>query len=304
MEYSRHPATTLLTLTLLFLTSAANGPVHAQLDSALSLFSICTGNLWQYKHVHITSSWPPGPADFYEERVLSDSLCPNGKKYKFFQLYPHPGADSRLLRIDSATGCVYAYLWGGEELPLDSLRASPNDNFHGLRCTGVAIDTVLGIVTTTKSFEWAITGYGRRYQYAMGLGIVYKMEWDIFGDYELGSTDISELIYAKVDGREYGTPLTVEKPPENLPSDFVLEQNYPNPFNSTTTVNVFVPQTQSISLEVFSSIGQVVARLHEGEASVGWHAIHWGAHGCASGVYICRLRTASGTVSRKLLFLQ
>jgi hypothetical protein len=312
MRDFRHIATPLFTATALFLSSLANRSVSAQVDSALALFPMSTGNVWQYHYQYWVHNWKVGPSKTYEQWVQGDSILPNGKIYKIFlwrHQYPGMTYSRRLLRVDSATACVYEYVEGstGEKL-VDSLRASRNDRLGSessmVRSMDVRVDTVLGVVTAIKRFGWESLGHGRWYEYALGIGMSLQAETCRDCRMELGTADIYDVIYAKVDGREYGTYVSVEKHPETLPSSFVLEQNYPNPFNSTTTFNIFVPQAQSVSLEVFSSLGQVVARLYDGVISAGWHSIPWDAHGHATGLYICRLRTVSGALSRKLLLLQ
>ena len=88
-----------------------------------------------------------------------------------------------------------------------------------------------------------------------------------------------------------------------------LQQNAPNPFNSQTIFSYFLPEPGLARLEVFALTGQRVAVLHQGHHSAGIHRLHWDGHDhqgrpLASGIYLYRLVTAEGVLTRKLVLLR
>ena len=85
-----------------------------------------------------------------------------------------------------------------------------------------------------------------------------------------------------------------------LPATWVLHQNYPNPFNPTTDIAFEVPQRSSVSLKVFSLLGQQVAVLVDGIQEAGKHVTIFNAAGLASGIYFYRLSTVSTVLTRKM----
>lgn len=94
-----------------------------------------------------------------------------------------------------------------------------------------------------------------------------------------------------------------------IPQNFVLLNNFPNPFNSGTTISFDVPKTERIELSIFNILGQHIITLFSGEAAVGRNTLLWnGVNGkgihVASGVYICRLKTQSSIISKKMLYLK
>ena len=95
-----------------------------------------------------------------------------------------------------------------------------------------------------------------------------------------------------------------------IPREYVLEQNYPNPFNPETSIHFEVPRTGSVTLVVYSVLGQKVATLVEGERQIGRYTATWSGRSdsgarVASGMYIYRLETANGVVlTRKMLLIQ
>ena len=94
-----------------------------------------------------------------------------------------------------------------------------------------------------------------------------------------------------------------------LPHGPQLQQNAPNPFNSQTIFSYFLPEPGLARLEVFALTGQRVAVLHQAHHSAGIHRLHWDGHDhqgrpLASGIYLYRLVTAEGVLTRKLVLLR
>ena len=88
-----------------------------------------------------------------------------------------------------------------------------------------------------------------------------------------------------------------------------LAQNAPNPFNSQTVLSYFLHAPSPARLEVFSLTGQRVAVLHQGPQQAGYHRLHWNGRDdagrlVASGVYLYRLVTDEGILTRKLMLLR
>lgn len=89
-----------------------------------------------------------------------------------------------------------------------------------------------------------------------------------------------------------------------LPTETTLEANYPNPFNPTTTVSFALPEAMPVRLEVFTTTGQLVATLVDAPMTSGMHHIEFRAENLASGLYLYRLTTPSGTLTRKMTLLK
>ena len=95
-----------------------------------------------------------------------------------------------------------------------------------------------------------------------------------------------------------------------LPDSPQLAQNAPNPFNSQTVFAYFLPAPGPAHLEVFTLTGQRVAVLHQGlQQQVGYHRLRWNGHDdagrpVASGIYLYRLVTTEGVLTRKLTLLR
>jgi len=100
-------------------------------------------------------------------------------------------------------------------------------------------------------------------------------------------------------------PVSVEETEGTKPV-LALWQNRPNPFNPATTIVYSVPAQTHARLIVYDISGRAAARLVDRVESVGRHDVHWlgeddRGRPLASGVYVCRLTTAFGHVTRRLV---
>ena len=88
-----------------------------------------------------------------------------------------------------------------------------------------------------------------------------------------------------------------------------LYQNAPNPFNCLTIFSYFLKTPGPTRLEVFALTGQRVAVLSTGPRQAGRYRLAWDGSDSegrplASGVYLYRLVTTEGILTRKLILLR
>jgi hypothetical protein len=98
----------------------------------------------------------------------------------------------------------------------------------------------------------------------------------------------------------------------NMPESYALQQNYPNPFNPSTTIEFELPVDASVTVNVYNSLGQVVAALADREEfAAGANQLEFDAGSLPSGVYYYRM-TAAGlgdggrqfSAMKKMIFLK
>jgi hypothetical protein len=90
-----------------------------------------------------------------------------------------------------------------------------------------------------------------------------------------------------------------------LPARLALIPNVPNPFNPRTTIGYALPRGGQVELVIYDLQGRLVRRLLDemrpaGAASLDWDGLDGRGNAVSSGVYIVRLRTEQGAVSRKV----
>ncbi|MCH8494311.1 MAG: T9SS type A sorting domain-containing protein [Balneolales bacterium] len=99
-------------------------------------------------------------------------------------------------------------------------------------------------------------------------------------------------------------PVNSIEEPTALPSVVVLDQNYPNPFNPSTTIGFSLPESQHINLTVFDILGRKISTLVEEVLPAGQHSVNLDASNLSSGLYIYRLQTQNGTISRTMSLIK
>lgn len=88
------------------------------------------------------------------------------------------------------------------------------------------------------------------------------------------------------------------------PEEFSLNQNYPNPFNPSTTIRYSLPQATFVTLTVYNTLGQQVARIVNEQQQAGYHDVVFRGDALAGGVYFYRLDAGEYASVKKLLLLK
>jgi len=266
------------------------------LDSALALFPLDVGNVWQY-----SDDFAGQFQGYYTLSILGDTILPNGKAYRILS-NPLPysfSAGSRFLRMDSATANIYVFdstkSSAGKESLWDSLRAGQgNRTPQGLVGFGTTI--VLGMTIMDR---WCGFPGSSSYSLVYGIG-PSGFIWIDYSQFEYRST----VIYANINGREYGARVSVNEFAHMVPKSFDLSQNYPNPFNPSTTIRYSLPQQTHVTLTVFNTLGQQVSTQVNENEDVGYHDVRFDASGLASGVYFYRLQAGSFVKTMKCVIVR
>lgn len=85
---------------------------------------------------------------------------------------------------------------------------------------------------------------------------------------------------------------------------FALEQNYPNPFNAQTIIKYYLPVSDFVEVAIYDITGRKMETLESGYIRSGEHRVAWNAADYASGIYVYKLITSEGTVSRKCMLIK
>lgn len=192
-----------------------------------------------------------------------------------------------------------------------------------------------GYADLIASYEVSFSGDGRVYVFYGGPGLdavpdirINNYDDEIFetafgmdvaglGDYN--GDGIDDFAFSAMDVWSKGvvhiysgTGSPVDVPYEyepTLPDVFKLYQNYPNPFNSTTKISFDLASRTSATLSIVNMLGQEVVSLIDKELPAGHYTFEWDGRNSQSqsvnsGVYLFRLSTRQGIVSRKMLLLK
>jgi len=80
--------------------------------------------------------------------------------------------------------------------------------------------------------------------------------------------------------------------------------NSPNPFNPATQIRYTLAEAGLVTLTVYSTLGQEVARLMNANQGAGAYVVTWDAQNVASGLYYYRLEVDGVSEIRKMLLLK
>ena len=124
-----------------------------------------------------------------------------------------------------------------------------------------------------------------------------------------GNYSVQFLVDISSEGTVYWTDTfsimvtTVEDRIASVPKVFALEQNFPNPFNPSTTILYDLPKSTRVSLNIYSTLGQLVATLVDERKEAGCYQATWNAN-VPSGIYFYRLQAGEFGETKKMILLR
>jgi hypothetical protein len=83
-----------------------------------------------------------------------------------------------------------------------------------------------------------------------------------------------------------------------------LSQNYPNPFNPVTTISFTLPETNSVKLSTYNSLGEKIEELINEVKEAGTHTINFNAERLSSGTYYYTIESNNFTQTKKMILLK
>jgi methionine-rich copper-binding protein CopC len=88
------------------------------------------------------------------------------------------------------------------------------------------------------------------------------------------------------------------------PVQYSLSQNYPNPFNPSTHIAFSIPEETDVRISVYDLVGREVALLLDASLPRGAYVVVWNASDRPSGMYMCKMTTASFTQTRMMMLVK
>ena len=125
-----------------------------------------------------------------------------------------------------------------------------------------------------------------------------------FADHTVGWTAALDNMFYKYVGPPLPIYVSIDNGLTHNPDSYSLSQNFPNPFNPSTTILFELDTPGYVSLEVFDVRGSRVITLTSDQRASGLHEVTFDASHLASGTYIYRLSTKTGSISRKMLLIK
>ena len=117
----------------------------------------------------------------------------------------------------------------------------------------------------------------------------------ITDSYDISNSTISGMFYLIM-------PTSVVD--DAIPLEYYLAQNYPNPFNPETHVNFGLPESSTVSLDLYDTTGRRVKNMLNENLNPGHYSILLIADNLASGIYFCQLKTPQFISVKKITYIK
>lgn len=261
-------------------------------------YGMGTPHLWHEEWCHPRVEWlenGQGGTTYWSEdpqgRILLHGLVyQNPTAMEFYFVPPAVYLDATMLPSETITSLVNVY----EVLPTgDAWHGEYTVNLHCLGREPVTTDlgtfpaiTVDPSWTDSPSAPWTYADDGAL---AFGCGI--------------GPVRVQSLHDPEMEWRLIGLQgLDLTAAPETVPT--VSLSAAPNPFNPATTLRFELGTGGQARLDVFDLAGRRVATVCDEVLPAGSHATTWQPRDLASGLYLARLVTPSGTATFRLVLLE
>ena len=88
------------------------------------------------------------------------------------------------------------------------------------------------------------------------------------------------------------------------PSNIELGEAFPNPFNPSTTFNLYLPNNDYVSINVYDVKGRKVNEILNKYMGSGSHQIHWNASSLPSGIYFVKALSGVSIATQKVTLIK
>ena len=242
------------------------------------------------KHGYLYSSGYYGGIQMYRRPIsggawVADTAGLSGINY-FYSMV----ADGSGGMYGYASSGIYrraAGVWAAISLPAGLTLPSPSQ---------ISVDSSGALFASFTGFNFTTSTFG-------SLGVYFTTDagvtWTHAGADEgnvLQLISFGDTTYALASGEAYILTRTAALGVNGRtaqPTAYALHQNYPNPFNPAATISYDVQAESRVTLAVYNTLGQLVARLVDGMQSAGTHTAHFDGANLPSGVYFYRLEAVN-----------
>jgi hypothetical protein len=126
-----------------------------------------------------------------------------------------------------------------------------------------------------------------------------------FGNnYNTGNRIGDDLETVVIDGKVYLHVISPVLDPIYFPRGYKLEQNYPNPFNPGTKIGFTIVNPQVVTIDIYTLDGRFVETIFNDIVGTGYHETYFNADNLPSGVYLYKLSTNTGSITKKMTLIK
>ena len=122
-----------------------------------------------------------------------------------------------------------------------------------------------------------------------------KMIFKGFAIWETDANDAATIIQSALD------KITTAVGDISEGNKFSVAQNYPNPFSERTTINLYLPESENISLIVTDLTGKEILRRTGQIYPAGSNSIVFNRNNLSEGIYFYQLKAGQNTSTGKMI---
>ncbi len=294
-------------LALLFLVAPAALAQEPDTTDAWRYLPFHLGDVWEYERWEDECApYPPfcdsESVGFLRRTVVGDTTLSGITYWQVeetrFDLGGVPSASHTLLiRFDTTEARAYHLRFEEEEpwpggfvcpldLPFGTYTACDYEDY--VEVLAWEVET-LNTTLPTKVYVIA-PGY-ELFSFSAGIGLIRA-------SYGKWVTSGENIVYARVDGEEYGTrfPVASESTPEAVAFGLAI---HPNPLREEGTLTLRLARSERVRVEAFDVLGRRVALVHDGALPSGEHRLTLDASGFVPGLYVVRAAGGSSTATTR-----
>ena len=181
----------------------------SQTDSLSRYYPLNQGNEWLFKKTVTSYDFmqPQVATESYFFRTVTGDTVIDERRYAVIEERECETNLKRFFfeRFDTTDGTFFRRTASTEEMLDSVLCTTPEMLFDGMkmRYLGSASDTFFGSPTNSRTTQLNVTGATVRWSFSYGIGITKETDWsqDVF----FGSNETHSLVFASINGKQYGT---------------------------------------------------------------------------------------------------
>ncbi len=290
-------------------------PLFAQLPKASEFLPLQIGNIWQ--HQRADGFGVAVQSEVVSDTLLGDTLIVYELRFHAFQEEPPTEDWFEYRNYNHDSTAVFQHENFPENPVIGGIQLI--DTQSGLQGTWkVLLGDTEGTAAITDTGSTLIFGETRKWaevnlidERSDTIKVVPGFHEVFMVGIGLTRVGFDTLLYARVDGVEFGTPVSVEATDEqsqNQPDEFSLTV-YPNPAKSQSTVFLDNLPAQELEISIFNILGQKIRSFGLQSVFKGIHQIKWDGRDdhnriVANGIYFVIARSSQKAKIHKFTFFR
>jgi len=124
---------------------------------------------------------------------------------------------------------------------------------------------------------------------------------DLLGNHRIWDGNGNGIARIDMGAYEFDAPIFVGIPQSEIANPKSEIKIFPNPFTTHTIIELSLPHTSLVSIQIFNAMGAKVAEVHHGQLPAGQQQYGWDAGDLPKGMYFCRVQAGLEITTQKII---